>query len=77
MLPARFQFPFSGGRELRALGGNSFDVVSAGSEETPLDSEAVAVMREVGVDISGSNEGGKPLSRASPKLRGYALRFAL
>ncbi len=38
---------------LRALGGESFDVVSAGSEETPLDPEAVAVMREVGVDISG------------------------
>ena len=38
---------------LRALGGDSFDVVSAGSEETPLDPEAVAVMREVGVDISG------------------------
>lgn len=38
---------------LRALGGDSFDVVSAGSEETALDPEAVAVMREVGVDISG------------------------
>lgn len=38
---------------LRALGGDSFDVVSAGSEETALDPEAVVVMREVGVDISG------------------------
>lgn len=38
---------------LRALAGDSFDVMSAGSEETPLDPEAVAVMREVGVDISG------------------------
>jgi arsenate reductase (thioredoxin) len=38
---------------LRALGGDSFDVVSAGSEDTPLDPDAVAVMREVGVDISG------------------------
>ncbi len=38
---------------LRALGGDSYDVVSAGAEETPLDPEAVAVMREVGIDISG------------------------
>ena len=38
---------------LRALGGDRFDAVSAGSEETPLDPDAVAVMREVGVDISG------------------------
>jgi arsenate reductase (thioredoxin) len=38
---------------LRALGGDGFDVMSAGSEETSLDPEAVAVMREVGVDISG------------------------
>lgn len=38
---------------LRALGGDGFDVVSAGAEETPLDPEGVAVMREVGVDISG------------------------
>src|SRR5579871_4905910 len=37
---------------LRALAGDRFDVVSAGSEETPLDPDAVAVMREVGVDIS-------------------------
>jgi len=37
---------------LRALAGDEFDVVSAGSEETPLDPEAVAAMREVGIDIS-------------------------
>ena len=37
---------------LRALAGDRFDVMSAGSEETPLDPDAVAVMREVGVDIS-------------------------
>ena len=37
---------------LRAMAGDRFDVMSAGSEETPLDPEAVAVMREVGVDIS-------------------------
>ena len=38
---------------LRAMAGDRFDVMSAGSEETPLDPDAVAVMREVGVDISG------------------------
>jgi protein-tyrosine-phosphatase len=27
--------------------------VSAGSEETPLDPDAVTAMREVGIDISG------------------------
>lgn len=38
---------------LRALAGDDFEVVSAGSEETPLDLDAVAAMREVGIDISG------------------------
>ena len=38
---------------LRSMAGDRFDVVSAGSEETPLDPDAVAVMREVGIDISG------------------------
>ena len=38
---------------LRALAGDDFDVVSAGSEETPLDSDAVSAMREAGIDISG------------------------
>jgi arsenate reductase len=37
---------------LRALAGDHYDVVSAGSEETPLDPDAVAAMREVGIDIS-------------------------
>ena len=37
---------------LRALAGDEFDVVSAGSEETPIDPDAVAAMREVGIDIS-------------------------
>ena len=35
---------------LRALRGDSFGVVSAAAEETPLDPEAIAVMREVGAD---------------------------
>ena len=38
---------------LRTMAGDRFEVMSVGSEETPLDPEAVAMMREVGVDISG------------------------
>lgn len=38
---------------LRAVAGDEFNVLSAGSEETPLDPNAVAAMSEVGVDISG------------------------
>src|SRR5450631_4689127 len=38
---------------LRTLAGDEFDVVSAGSEETPLDPDAIAAMSEVGIDISG------------------------
>jgi len=37
---------------LRAMAGDRFDVMSAGSEETPIDPDAVAVMRELRVDIS-------------------------
>lgn len=37
---------------LRALAADEFDVVSAGADETPLDPDAVAAMREVGIDIS-------------------------
>ena len=35
------------------MAGDEFDVFSAGSEETPRDSDAIAAMREVGIDISG------------------------
>jgi arsenate reductase len=38
---------------LRTMAGDRFDVMSAGSEETQLDPDAVVVMRDVGVDISG------------------------
>jgi arsenate reductase (thioredoxin) len=38
---------------LRSIAGDRFDVVSAGNEDTPLDPDAVLVMREVGIDISG------------------------
>ena len=56
---------------LRALGGDSFDVVSAGSEETPLDPEAVAVMREVGIDISG--QGTKAVNRFLGRRFSYVV----
>ena len=41
---------------LRAMAGDEFDVVSAGSEETPVDPDAVAAMCEVGIDISPRHE---------------------
>lgn len=38
---------------LRQLGGDRYDVHSAGPLPVPVRPEAVAVMREIGVDISG------------------------
>jgi arsenate reductase len=38
---------------LRAFGGGRFDVFSAGTEASDVRPEAVAVMNEIGVDISG------------------------
>jgi len=38
---------------LRDVAGDRFEAVSAGSEATALDPDAVAVMQEVGLDISG------------------------
>jgi arsenate reductase len=37
---------------LRHLGGNSFDVTSAGVSPTQVRDEAVYVMKEIGIDIS-------------------------
>jgi arsenate reductase len=37
---------------LRHLGGDRFDVVSAGTDPTPLKQDAVDAMAEVGIDIS-------------------------
>ena len=37
---------------LRALGGTGFDVYSAGTVATTVRPEAIAVMREIGIDIS-------------------------
>ena len=39
---------------LRALGGDDFEIVSAGAEAGHLDPEAVAAMQEVGIDISSA-----------------------
>lgn len=38
---------------LRVLAGDDFEVASTVSEETPLDPDAVAAIREVGIDLSG------------------------
>jgi len=38
---------------LRRLGGEGFEVASAGIRPTPVRPEAVAVMKELGIDISG------------------------
>ena len=38
---------------LSDLAGDRFEITSAGSEATPLDRDAVAAMRELGIDISG------------------------
>ena len=37
---------------LRALGGDSFEVASAGTEQTRVRPEAIAAMQELGIDIS-------------------------
>ena len=56
---------------LRALAGDHYDVVSAGSEETPLDPDAVAAMREVGIDISGQES--KAVNRFLGKRFSYVV----
>jgi arsenate reductase len=38
---------------LRSSGGTDVDVASAGTETTSVRPEAIAVMREIGIDISG------------------------
>jgi len=50
---------------LRHLGGNRFDVFSAGIEAHGLNPRAVAVMAEAGVDISG-----QPSEVLDPELLG-------
>ena len=38
---------------LRALGGEQFEVASAGTQQTRVRPEAIAAMAELGIDISG------------------------
>lgn len=38
---------------LRAWGGDRFEVFSAGTEKTRVRPEAIAVMKEIGIDITG------------------------
>ena len=59
---------------LRTMAGDRFDVMSAGSEETPLDPDTVAVMREVGVDISGEQT--KAVNGSSVAGSAMSSRFA-
>jgi arsenate reductase (thioredoxin) len=40
---------------LREMAGDQFEIVSAGSEAGRLDPEAVAAMREVGIDIAAAH----------------------
>ena len=40
---------------LRAHGGSRFEVFSAGTEATRVRPEAIEVMREIGIDISGQS----------------------
>ena len=49
---------------LRELTGDELEIVSAGSEAGRLDPEAVAAMREVGIDISSAQT-----KRVDPYLR--------
>jgi arsenate reductase (thioredoxin) len=46
---------------LRDLAGDRFEIISAGADPTPLDPEAVAAMRELGIDIAGQSS--KDVSR--------------
>ena len=59
---------------LRAMAGHRFDVMSAGNEETALDPDAVAVMCEVGVDISGEQT--KAVNGSSVAGSAMSSRFA-
>jgi arsenate reductase len=40
---------------LRALGGDTFEVASAGTEQTRVRPEAITAMRELNIDISGQS----------------------
>lgn len=50
---------------LRHMAGDRFDVYSAGTEATHVRPEAITVMREIGIDISGQQS--KTLARYLPE----------
>jgi protein-tyrosine-phosphatase len=56
---------------LRDMAGKRFEVIGAGAEASTLDPDAVAVMDEAGLDISGRTS--KKLTRS----RGSASLFSL
>ena len=58
---------------LRKLGGDAFEVESAGLEPTALNALAVEVMREVGLDISGN----KPQSVFELVKQGKLYRYVI
>ena len=59
---------------LRALAGDEFDVISAGSGQTPLDPDAVAAMSEVGIEISGHEP--KAVNRYLGRRFSYVVCYA-
>lgn len=56
---------------LRHLAGDRFDVFSAGTEETTVRPEAIAAMRQWGVDISGQES--KTLDRFLSESWDYVI----
>ena len=56
---------------LRSIAGDHYDVFSAGTEATRVRPEAIAVMREIGVDISGQES--KTLHRYLPERWDYVI----
>ncbi len=56
---------------LRHIAGDRFDVYSAGTEATHVRPEAIAVMGELGIDISG--QASKTLQRYLPERWDYVI----
>ena len=56
---------------LRNLAGDRFDVYSAGTEATLVRPQAIAVMNEIGIDISGQTS--KTLQRYLPERWDYVI----
>ena len=59
----------------RAEGGGGFEVFSAGTKPSSVRPEAIAVMKEIGIDISGHrSKSVDEFSGQSIRLRGDGLR---